>query len=169
MKNRRQALKGALSSAALIGSASSVAVTVSGGRACAQQSASLQMPAVQDWVVVPKRDGALDWASLVRHAVQPEPVEVSEAVLALNRTWVEVDGYFLPYVPDRSNVFLLTPYMAHCEGCLPNRPFSVIGISAKNDVEDEGGVITLRGQFVIAPENPSGYPFWILEAEPLKA
>lgn len=117
--------------------------------------------------MVPKRDGALDWAELVRHATQAEPVRLSNEILALNRTWVEVDGYFLPYVPDRSTVFLLTPYQTHCEGCLPNRPFSIVGVSAKRDVEDDGGVHRLRGQFVIAPDNPSGYPFWIIEAEPI--
>jgi hypothetical protein len=167
LKNRRQALKGAFSSAAVIGAISTGAVSLPSSRACANEAGPLAVPPIRDWVVVPKRDGAIDWASLVRHAVQADPVRISDAVLALNRTWVEIDGYFLPYLPDRSNVFLLTPYQAHCEGCLPNRPFSVVGISAKRDVEDDGKVHRIRGQFVVAPDNPSGYPFWILEAEPL--
>jgi hypothetical protein len=89
--------------------------------------------------------------------------------LALNRTTIEVDGFFLPYLPVSSPVFLLTPYLTHCEGCVPNKPFSVLGIAAKEPREDGEGALAYRGTFVIAPENPSGYPFWLLDAEAINA
>lgn len=125
-----------------------------------------------DWQVVSPRAGALDWRVLVAHASQggwAAPVELSREVLALNRTTVEVDGYFLPYLPEASPVFLLTPYFTHCEGCVPNKPFSVLGIAAKEPREDGTGVLAYRGTFVIAPDNPSGYPFWLLDAEAVSA
>jgi hypothetical protein len=121
-----------------------------------------------DWTVVPPRAGALDWRLPIAHASQggwAAPVTLSREILALNRTNVEVDGFFLPYLPEASPVFLLTPYLTHCEGCVPNKPFSVVGIAAKTPREDGAGVLTYRGTFVIAPENPSGYPFWLLDAE----
>jgi len=160
MRNRREALTG---TAAVL----AAAATFAGGtrHACAQGTAPLFAPVV-DWKVVPTRDGALDWAPLVRHAVRPVPVHIAPDVLALNGRIVEIDGYFLPYVPDASKVFLLTPYETHCEGCVPNKPFSVVGVSSRTVVEDEGSVRTMRGRFTIAPDNPSGYPFWIVDAEP---
>jgi hypothetical protein len=127
---------------------------------------------IADWPVAPSRAGALDWRILVSHASQggwAAPVQLSREVLALNRTTVEVDGYFLPYLPESSPVFLLTPYMTHCEGCVPNKPFSVLGIAAKQARDDGLGVIAYRGTFVIAPDNPSGYPFWLLDAEAVNA
>jgi hypothetical protein len=160
MYGRRAALMGTMAvlaaSAALAG----------GGRHACAQGAAVRFAPVTDWKVVPKRAGALDWAALVRHAVEPEPVRIAADVLALNGTTVEIDGYFLPYVPDVSKVFLLTPYETHCEGCVPNRPFSVVGVSSRIAVDDDGSVRTMRGRFTIAPDNPSGYPFWILDAEP---
>lgn len=125
-----------------------------------------------DWPVVPARPGALDWRILVSHAAQggwAAPVQLSREALALNRTTVEADGYFLPYLPEASPVFLLTPYFTHCEGCVPNKPFSVLGIAAKRPREDGEGVLAYRGTFVIAPDNPSGYPFWLLDAEAVGA
>jgi len=138
------------------------------GRVCAATPA----PAVMDWPVVPARKGALDWHIPIAHARQggwAAPVELSREMLALNRTTVEVDGYFLPYLPEASPVFLLTPYLSHCEGCTPNKPFSVIGIAAKTPREDTSGPLSYRGTLVIAPENPSGYPFWLLDAEEISA
>jgi hypothetical protein len=125
-----------------------------------------------DRTVVPARPGALDWRVLTAHAAQggwAAPVELSREVLALNRTAVEVDGYFLPYMPVASPVFLLTPYLTHCEGCVPEKPFSVLGIAAKQSRDDGEGVLAYRGTFVIAPDNPSGYPFWLLDAEAVSA
>ncbi len=127
---------------------------------------------IAEWTVVPPRPGALDWRVLIAHAAQggwAAPVELSREVLALNRTTVEVDGFFLPYLPVSSPVFLLTPYLTHCEGCVPNKPFSVLGIAAKDPREDGEGALAYRGTFVIAPENPSGYPFWLLDAEAINA
>lgn len=161
MHSRREALAG---TAAVF--AATAGFAAGARHACAQGAATRLVP-VADWTVVPKRAGALDWAPLVRHAVAPAPVRISADVLALNGRPVEIDGYFLPYVPDASKVFLLTPYETHCEGCVPNKPFSVVGVSARAVVEDGGGVRTIRGRFTIAPDNPSGYPFWILDAEPV--
>lgn len=132
-------------------------------RVCAATSAP-----VTDWTVVKPRTGALDWRLPIAHASQggwAGPLELSRNVLALNRTTVEIDGYFLPYLPEASPVFLLTPYLTHCEGCVPNKPFSVIGIVAKSPRDDVTEPISYRGTFVIAPENLSGYPFWLLDAE----
>jgi hypothetical protein len=161
MRTRREAIAG--TAAALAATA-----TFAGGarHACAQ-GAAVRFAPVVDWKVVPKRAGAVDWAPLVRHAILPEPVHLTPEVLALNGRIVEIDGYFLPYIPDASKVFLLTPYETHCEGCVPNKPFSVVGVSSRVVVEDDGAVRTMRGRFTIAPENPSGYPFWIVEAEPV--
>jgi hypothetical protein len=133
-------------------------------RACAQPPAFA--------APLPARPGALDWRILLSHASQggwAAPVQLSREVLALNRTTVEVDGFFLPYVPVSSPVFLLTPYSTHCEGCVPEKPFSVLGVSARSPRDDGEGVLAYRGTFVIAPDNPSGYPFWLLDAEAVGA
>lgn len=150
-------------SALALAGAAALASVLPPRAACAQ---------IAEWRVVPPRPGALDWRLLVAHASQggwAAPVELSRDVLALNRTIVEADGYFLPYLPEASPVFLLTPYFTHCEGCVPNKPFSVLGIAAKTPRADGEGVLAYRGTFVIAPDNPSGYPFWLLDAEAVSA
>jgi len=170
MQTRRDMLGSSIKSAAFSGLIGAAVVAPHGNRACAKSRPASNLAAVPvtDWVVVPKRKGALDWAALIRHAAWTGPVQLSPEVVAMNRTIVEVDGYFLPYIQDKSPVFLMTPYLTHCEGCLPNHPFSVVGIAAKTILDEEPQTpFTYRGQFVIAPENPSGYPFWIIDAEPV--
>jgi hypothetical protein len=141
----------------------SLAALAPARRVCAQTPEPARLPA---------REGALDWRVLTAHAAQgggAAPVELSREALALNRTTVEADGYFLPYLPVASLVFLLTPYLTHCEGCVPEKPFSVLGVAAKEPRDDGDGVLAYRGVFVIAPDNPSGYPFWLLDAEAVSA
>jgi hypothetical protein len=166
MMNRRRALSFASSFAALAGTSAAAALALPSRYACA--APPIGGVPVTDWVVVPGRKEALDWAPLVRLAMQKGPVRLPADIVALNGKDVTIDGYFLPYTPDVSPVFLLTPYLAHCEFCLPNRPFSVVGVSARQATDDDGRIRSMRGRFTIAPDNPSPYPFWVVDAVPVE-
>ena len=42
-------------------------------------------------------------------------------------------------------------------------------LAARTPREDASGPLSYRGTLVIAPENPSAYPFWLLDAEEISA
>ena len=89
--------------------------------------------------LLPELSGVVSWKTLsqVEPDIQNQRMvpKFSDAILALDRKPVRVQGFILPLdIGDQQRHFLLSAVPPHCQFCLPAGPEALVEVTAKKSV-----------------------------------
>jgi membrane dipeptidase len=89
---------------------------------------------------------------------------------ALDGTWLEIDGWFLPAeIAARPNYFILTDEAACCGGCLPADPARRVEVFAAQTIDLPGEAVRLAGRWRVLQDDPAGWRYQLHEARLIAA
>lgn len=122
--------------------------------------------------LLPELSGVVSWKTLsqVEPDIQNQRMvpKFSDAILALDRKLVRVQGFMLPLdLGNQQRHFLLSAVPPHCQFCMPAGPEALVEVTAKKSVAYGIEPMIITGKFALVKSDPSGILYRLTEAEPV--
>jgi uncharacterized protein len=93
----------------------------------------------------------------------------SEALAALDRKEVKVQGFMLPLdVGEKHAFFILSAMPPTCAFCMPGGPDAVVEVRAKRPVAYTDAAVTVTGTLSLLKDDPTGVFYRLTDAVPTK-
>ncbi|MCS7102194.1 MAG: DUF3299 domain-containing protein [Burkholderiaceae bacterium] len=119
---------------------------------------------------LPERKGVVSWNVLAQ--VKTKQVgkrllpEFGEAVRALDKRTVKLQGFMLPIVAgEKHDHFLLTMRPPHCPFCLSLGPEYIVEVRARAPIAHTFEPIVVSGTLTLLPDDPFGLYYRLTAAE----
>ncbi|HXF46371.1 MAG TPA: hypothetical protein VNK91_09670 [Burkholderiaceae bacterium] len=119
---------------------------------------------------LPELKGVVSWSVLAqvktKQVGQRIVPEFADAVRALDRQTVKLQGFMLPIVAgERHDHFLLTMRPPHCPFCLSLGPEYIVEVRARTPIKHTYDPIVLAGKFAVLADDPFGLYYRLTAAE----
>lgn len=119
---------------------------------------------------LPELKGVVSWNVLAqvkaKQVGQRIVPEFTDAVRALDRQTVKLQGFMLPIVAgEKHDHFLLTMRPPHCPFCLSLGPEYIVEVRARTPIKHTYDPIVLSGQFAVLADDPFGLYYRLTAAE----
>jgi len=133
-------------------------------------AAGLPSASMYSATLLPETAGVVSWKTLAL----VEPIKqgnkmvprFAEAILALDKKDVRVQGFILPLdLGDQQHHFLLSAVPPHCPFCLPAGPDAIVEVVARKGIDYSFEPVVLAGRFAVLEDDPAGVLYRLTEAE----
>lgn len=119
---------------------------------------------------LPELKGVVSWNVLAqvkaKQVGQRIVPEFTDAVRALDRQTVKLQGFMLPIVAgEKHDHFLLTMRPPHCPFCLSLGPEYIVEVRARTPIKHTYDPIVLSGKFAVLADDPFGLYYRLTAAE----
>ena len=126
------------------------------------------LPSATDFsaTLLPERSDVVSWKLLAQVTPANENGKIvpvfTEAILALNKKDVKVQGFMVPVEPDpKHKHFVLSAVPISCPFCMPAGPEAMVEVRLKDGIDYSDNPIVVAGKFAVSRDDPRGV-FYIL-------